>query len=225
MNCARFETLLSDYMDGTLDSRVRSAMDQHRQDCSACSALFRDVASLRSELSRFPEVSVREELIERILVRTTGKPEKLSFWYGVVMPAIQPFLTQRYAFATLMIFAFISFAANVMGPGFSASSYSRFSPSAMMARADEFGGEIYKTWREFNDLKSRAREELRLLKEDMIGRLDYHLVTILFESYEESLQQPDAEPQDQPPGVEPSKDPAKSDGAHDTKARGEANHE
>lgn len=219
MNCARFETLLSDYMDGALDGRVRSAMDQHRQECSACSSLLREVASLRRELAHFPEVPVREELIERVLLQTTGKPEKLSFWQGLVLPAIQPFLTQRYAFATLMIFVFISFAANVMGPGFSVSSYSRFSPAALMARADEFSGEIYKTWREFNDLKSRAREELRLFKEDLIGRLDYHLVGILFESYEDSLQQQQEEkPVDAPPGTEPSKGPAKADGADEREA-------
>ena len=230
MNCARFETLLSDYMDGALDRRVRSAMDQHRQECPACSSLIQEVAELRSELARFPEVPVREEMIQGILRRTTGKPEKVSFWHGVIMPAIQPFLTQRYAFATLMIFVFISFAANVMGPGFSASSHSRFSPTALMARADEFSGEVYKAWREFNDFKSRAREELRLFKEDLIGRLDYHLVTILFESYEDSLQQQQEqqELEDQsikPSGSQPRQDPSQTDGASDSNATGETSHE
>lgn len=188
MNCSRFETLLSDYMDGTLDPRVRAAMDQHLQGCSQCPILLEDVKQLREELENFPEVSVREELIGQILERTTGKPVERTLWSGIILPAIRPFLSQRYAFATLLIFAFISFAVNVMGPGFSAASYSRLRPSALIAQADEISSEIYKKWREFNDFKSQVNEELRLFKEDLLGRLDYHLVTILFESYEESLE-------------------------------------
>lgn len=188
MNCSRFETLLSDYMDGTLDPRVRAAMDQHLQECPECPILLREVEELRQDLATFPEVAVREELVDRILVRTTGKPVDRSLWTGIVLPAIRPFLSQRYAFATLLIFAFISFAVNVMGPGFSAASYSRLRPSAIIAQADAFSSEVYKKWREFNDFKSQVNEELRLFKEDLLGRLDYHLVTILFESYEESLE-------------------------------------
>ncbi len=189
MNCSRFETLLSDYMDGTLDSRVHAAMDQHLQGCSRCSLLLEEVEQLRAELRDFPEVSVREELVERILEKTTGKPVDQPLWSGIILPAIRPFLSQRYAFATLLIFAFISFAVNVMGPGFSAASASRLRPAALLARADAISSEVYKKWREFNDFKSQVNEEVRLFKEDLLGRLDYHLVTILFESYEESLDQ------------------------------------
>lgn len=189
MNCSRFETLLSDYMDGTLDPRVRAAMDQHLQVCPRCPALLEEVERLREDLRNFPEVAVREELVERILEKTTGKPVDRPLWSGIILPAIRPFLSQRYAFATLLIFAFISFAVNVMGPGFSAASASRLRPAALIARADAISSEVYKKWREFNDFKSQVNEEVRLFKEDLLGRLDYHLVTILFESYEESLDQ------------------------------------
>lgn len=189
MNCSRFETLLSDYMDGMLDAPVQTAMEQHLRQCSECAGLLEDVRSLRDELREFPEVTVREELIAQVLEKTTGRPVERTLWGGVIFPALRPFLSQRYAFATILIFAFISFAVNVMGPGFSAASYSRLRPSAIIARADEISSEIYKKWREFNDFKSRANEELRLFKEDLLGRLDYHLVTILFESYEESIEQ------------------------------------
>jgi hypothetical protein len=196
MNCSRFETLLSDYMEGMLDARVQAAMEQHLQECSQCSALLDEVKALREELRDFPEVSVREELIEQILEHTSGKPVERPLWSGIILPAIRPFLSQRYAFATLLIFAFISFAVNVMGPGFSAASYSRLRPSAIIARADELSSEVYKKWREFNDFKSQVNEELRLFKDDLLGRLDYHLVNILFESYEESLDQEKQEEQD-----------------------------
>ena len=92
-----------------------------------------EVKKLREDLNNFPQVSVSEELIERILVRTSGKPEAYSFWNDLVIPTFRPFMSQRYAFATIMMFVFISFAVNMMGPGFSVSSYS----SSIVAKADQ----------------------------------------------------------------------------------------
>jgi hypothetical protein len=189
MNCSRFETLLSDYADGRLDARVQAAAAKHLEECSGCSTLLTEVQELREELQNFPEVQVSEELIDRILLRTSGRPEAYSFWKDLVVPTFQPFLSQRYAFATIMMFVFISFSVNMMGPGFSVSSYS----SSLVAKADQVTDEIYRKWREFNDLKRQVSEEISFLREDLIGRLDYHLVTILFRSYSESIEDQEEE--------------------------------
>jgi hypothetical protein len=125
--------------------------------------------------------------------RTSGKPQTYSLWHDYLLPAVQPFLTQRYAFATIMIFVFLSFAVNVAGPEFSASS---LSPSAIAATADRFSSQVYQKWAEFNDFKNRVGKEYELLKEDLLGRLDYHLVTILFRSYSESLREDAESPED-----------------------------
>jgi hypothetical protein len=189
VNCSRFQTLLSDYLDHKLDRQVELAMNQHLELCSKCQTTVSDVRELREDLRYFPEAQVSEELILEILKKTSGIHEETNIWKGLVLPALRPFLSQRYAFATLMIFAFISFAVNVMGPGFSVSS---FSPSNLMAKADRISNQIYLGWKEFNNVKSRWSEEIRLIKEDVFGRLDYHLITVLFESYNESLEEEDS---------------------------------
>jgi hypothetical protein len=186
MNCQRFETLLTDYIDETLDPHVRGAIDAHLDGCENCSLLVAEVRSLCTELAHFPEVSVPPSLVETIMERTSGKPQTHSLWGDYLVPAIRPFLTQRYAFATIMIFAFLSFAVNLAGPEFSASS---LSPSAIVAKADRYSSQIYRKWAEFNDFKTRVGKEYELLKEDLLGRLDYHLVTILFRSYSESVEE------------------------------------
>jgi hypothetical protein len=187
MNCSRFETLLSDYMEGVLDPRVRTAMEAHLRECADCPGLLREVRELRRELSTFPEIPLPDRLVEEILDRTSGRPQTYSPWRDLILPSLRPFMTQRYAFATLLMFVFLSFTVNMMGPGISASGPSRLSPSALMARADEFSNNAYRKWVEFNDLKNRMREELRLFREDLLGRLDYHLVAILFRSYDETM--------------------------------------
>lgn len=179
---------MTDFMDGQLDRTVHHALEQHLKGCTACSMLLSEVQQIQRELAAFPEVSVSEDLVHAILIQTSGVPARRVAWSEWFGAFLRPFLTQRYAFATLLAFAFISFAVNVMGPGFSASSYSQLSPSALVARADALSTQVYKGWREFNDFKGRVAEEVKLLKEDLIGRLDYHLVTILFRSYNETLQ-------------------------------------
>lgn len=189
MNCARFETLLTDFMDGLLDARVRAAMDEHVRDCHACSDLVADVRLLRSDLAAFPEVEIPESLVDRVLDRTTGRPRRESLWRGYFLPAIQPFMTQRYALATIIMFVFVSLMVNLMGPEFSAFSYNRLRPAALVEEADRFSNQIYRKWMEFNSFKSRVGEEVRLLKEDLFGRMDYHLIRILFKSYTESVEE------------------------------------
>jgi len=186
MNCQRFETLLTDYIDGALDQHVHSAVDIHLEGCSSCTLLVKEVRSLCTELSHFPEVSVPNDLVDEIVERTSGKPQTHSLWHDYLVPAVRPFLTQRYAFATIMIFVFLSFAVNLAGPEFSASS---LSPSAIVAKADRFSSQVYRKWAEFNEFKTRVGREYELLKEDLLGRLDYHLVTVLFRSYSESIEE------------------------------------
>jgi hypothetical protein len=185
MNCQRFETLLSDYIDDKLEQPVCSAIDTHLEGCATCVSLLEDVKKLCFDLEHFPEISVPETLTDQIMERTSGKPQSRSIWQDYIVPSVRPFLTQRYAFATIMIFVFLSFAVNLAGPEFSASSLSR---SAIVAKADHFSVQVYKKWAEFNDFKTRVRNEFDLLKEDLLGRLDYHLVTILFRSYSESIE-------------------------------------
>ena len=45
MNCAEFEVLLADSLDGALSRADREAFAQHLADCEACAALARDAQS------------------------------------------------------------------------------------------------------------------------------------------------------------------------------------
>lgn len=189
MNCARFETLLSEYMDQTLEAPVRQVMEEHARSCPACSRLRRQVKSLRQELEHFPLLEPPAHLLEAILDRTWGRRPVRSLWSDLFLPTVRPFLTQRYALATAMMFVLLSFLVNVLGPGFSAFSYSSLSPSRLLEETDRVSNQLYKKWVEIRDAKDRWIAELKLLKEDLYGRLDYHLITILFKSYSESLRE------------------------------------
>ena len=189
MNCSSFETLLSDYMDDALDPRVRAAIDQHLAGCSACSSMLAEVGSLRDQLLDFPSIEPTEELLETVIEKTSGRFRVRSIWADFIAPTLRPFKTQRFAFATLMMFVFLSLVANVIGPDFSAMSFSDMSPSALIERADRFSNQLYRKWMQVNGAKTRLVGEVWRLKEDLYGRLDYHLINMLLRSVQESAQQ------------------------------------
>ncbi|MFB3902941.1 MAG: anti-sigma factor [Acidobacteriota bacterium] len=195
MNCSRFETLLSDYVDGTLDPRVRAALEQHREICSSCTSLVQEVQSIRAQLADFPTLEPSEQLIEAIIEKTTGRFRVRSLWDDLIVPTLRPFLTQRFAFATLIMFVFLSLVANVIGPDFSALSFSDFRPSALVEQADRFSSQVQKAWFQVRNTQSRIVGEVWRLKEDLYGRLDYHLINMLFRSYQHSVEEQGAKKQ------------------------------
>ncbi len=202
MNCSRFETLLSDYMANRLQRPAMVVAREHLEHCAACRELLEEVAQVREHLRDFPVATPPGDLVDRILLRTTGKPKPRSFWGELILPTLQPFLTQRYAFATLMLFVFLSLMVNIVGPPAGAV----LSPSKLAESADRFTSEITRKWAEAVDLQARIKQEVKLLSEDLYGRLDYHLISLLFKSYDEALEEQDRPGQESQPETEPEAD-------------------
>ncbi len=192
MNCSRFETILSDFRANRLEKPVMAAAQEHLEHCPSCRELLDEVAQLREQLQDFPVAAVPAELVDAILVRTTGKPEPRSFWRGLILPTIQPFLTQRYAFATVMLFVFLSLMVNIVGPPAAAV----LSPSRLAESADRFTSRITRGWAEAVDFQARVVQEAKLLSEDLWSRLDYHLISTLLTSVDTTVRQQEAGPPD-----------------------------
>ncbi len=203
MNCSRFETLLTDYMERTLEAPVADAVRSHLEGCRSCQALYGDVLQVRERLESFPAVRPPLDLVNRILDRTSGRPMRRSWWRDLVLPTLRPFMTQRYAFATLMLFVFLSLMVNLVGPPAGAV----LSPARLAESADRFSSQVSKSWAELRDTQSRILNEMSLLAEDLYGRLDYHLISMLFKSYSQSIDEKKgedsaAQPEPAPPAAE-----------------------
>ena len=83
MNCADVEILLADYVDGTLRSEEKSALEAHLAGCAACSELARDSAGAVAFMERAAVVQAPPELVTRILFEVTAGPS-----HAVVKPSI-----------------------------------------------------------------------------------------------------------------------------------------
>ena len=184
MTCADFENLLTEYAEGKLDRIVSGEIEQHRRKCPQCHLLFQEVSRLVDDLHGLPEYEPPERLMSAILKRTSGVYKRPSFWQAIVVPTFRPFLTQRFAAATAIMFVFLFMTVSLIGPGLSGVTADDFTPRAIYKHADNFTHSVYHRLRAFNQWTKDMRAELQLWRTDWAGRIDYQIITALFRNYE-----------------------------------------
>lgn len=69
MTCDDVDAVLLDYLEETLDRGTRAAVDEHVAGCLRCSAMLRDIGSIRAEAARLPELTPSRDLWAGIATR------------------------------------------------------------------------------------------------------------------------------------------------------------
>jgi hypothetical protein len=113
MNCAEFENLLADYIDGSLADTQRGALEEHTATCPACRGFMRNVTGALAFLKRADQVLPPPELVTRIayqapIGRTRQPFETQGVWSKISAAWLQPFLRPRFAMGMAM--TILSFA-------------------------------------------------------------------------------------------------------------------
>ena len=119
-NCAEFEILLCDAVDGTLRGEQKTAFEQHRQSCASCDEMATDVLGVTAFIERAAVVEPPKELLTRILYETSGKAAKANSpvkagWFGALKQFLGPVLAPRLAMGMVMTVLSISMLAQVFG--------------------------------------------------------------------------------------------------------------
>jgi hypothetical protein len=118
MNCADVETLICDYLDGTLTAERKSAVERHLAQCPACAELARDSAAAVEFMERAAEVEPPPELITRILFdapwnKDRAKPAGARSWLAAILgPILQP----RFAMSMAMTILSLALLARFVAP-------------------------------------------------------------------------------------------------------------
>ncbi len=107
MNCAEFEIVLADYLDGTLPPEARAAVEQHASVCAGCRELLNDVAGAVSFLKSADPVMPPSELITRIayqapIGRTRQPFERQGLFSRWATKWLQPVLQPRLVMGMAM---------------------------------------------------------------------------------------------------------------------------
>jgi len=88
MTCEAFDAALSDYLEGTLDGSLRSAVEGHLRECVRCASLVRDLRNIESEASKLPDLVPSRDLWQGIEARIAAP---------VIPLAARPERTRRFA--------------------------------------------------------------------------------------------------------------------------------
>jgi len=105
MTCAEFEILLCDYLDGTLRTAERTALENHMAGCLGCAELARDAAGVTAFLEAVPAAEPPAELLTRILhqaprgKQTVERPSRWRRYFGTWVEGV---LQPRYAMGMAM---------------------------------------------------------------------------------------------------------------------------
>lgn len=119
MNCAQFESVLCDYLDGVLEAEQRLRVEQHMSVCASCAALARDAAAAAAFLDGVAGVDPPPELLTKILFHAPRTPAvgerrrwSLKNWLGA---GLTPLLQPRFAMGMAMTILSFSLVGRVIG--------------------------------------------------------------------------------------------------------------
>jgi hypothetical protein len=134
MQCAEFDGLLSDVLDGVLTGVQLDAFQAHSRTCSVCGPLFAEVEAGRNWLKNLTEVEPPAGLVNSILASTMGvdtqrlrvnvsAPQQQVSWLeraqawasGTIEPIWGTVRQPRFAMSFGMAFFALSVALSVLG--------------------------------------------------------------------------------------------------------------
>ncbi|HEX6906825.1 MAG TPA: hypothetical protein VF154_09475 [Terriglobales bacterium] len=188
MQCAEFEALLAEALDGQLSGGQLEDFRQHRELCPVCGPLFAQTETGLKWLKAVPQVEPPVNLMNRILAATTGAqarvpaavpvtpswPERLRGWaVPVLAPVWNTARQPRFAMSFAMVFFSVSIALNAAGVKLGALRAADLRPSALVRGYYETSARVVKYYENIRfvyELESRVRDLKRVTEPEEPAR-------------------------------------------------------
>ena len=143
MTCAEIETLICDYVDGTLGSDARAAVAAHLAGCRNCAELARDSAAAVAFIERAAIVEPPPELMTRLLFNAPwahARPASgVRNWFR---KALHPVLQPKFAMGMAMTILSFAMLARWVAPARQLHP-SDLAPAAVWAGIED---RAYRAW-------------------------------------------------------------------------------
>jgi hypothetical protein len=170
MNCAEFEALLAEALDGALAGAERERFEAHRAGCADCGPLYADAAAGMNWMKSLEEVEPPRHLVHNILAATSGQEKereaarepgrnRLREWLGpYVFPAYTALRQPRFVMSAAMAFFSISLLMQVTGVKLADLRHVDLRPGALQSSA-------VRTYSETSSRVVKYYENIRLVYE------------------------------------------------------------
>ena len=177
MECLTIELMLSEYMESSLPADMQHQVGEHLKNCQNCSAVLQEMQSAFELCQSYPTIELDPRLVERILLRTSGRPRTRSFNEIFNRYFIRPLLTPRLAVGTSLAALFLIIMIDVMMPKLTVT-ISSLSPVGLFQLFDRGVQQLYgeglkiyekkNEWQaQFNRFKNNAFNEVRFMIEQI----------------------------------------------------------
>jgi len=175
MQCAEFDGLLSDAIEGTLAGARLEQFQAHAAVCASCGPLFAEADAGRRWLKSLDEVDPPVHMVHNILIATSGRESHLSnaqvprSWKDWLRPIFAPVIAMarqpRFAMSFGMVFFSMSITMSLAGVKFSDIRHVDLRPSAVRRTYYETSGKVVKYYENIRfvyEVESRVRELKRV---------------------------------------------------------------
>jgi|WetSurSiteA1Bulk_404760.scaffolds.fasta_scaffold20364_2 hypothetical protein len=179
MDCSKIEQWLSEYLESSLPAEDMDLVASHLKACSSCSALADEMRSVLSLCHQYPALEMDPDFVEKILLRTSGRPRTRSFRERLQQYFVRPLLTPRFAVGASIATLFLALTVNLMVPRIS-GAVSALSPQELLRLLDRGVNQLYgeglkayeakNEWQaQFSRFKNNTWNSLRSIMEQMDG--------------------------------------------------------
>jgi hypothetical protein len=161
MDCAEFEVLLADYLDGTLAEPARAEFEAHRTACGACADLAEDAIASISFMERAAGVEAPAALVGRILEATNSGWELKLHGRGVrgwINRTFAPVLQPRFVMGAMMTLLSLTMLTRCAGAPKRTISAADLDPVRLWSSLDD---RAHRVW----DRAVKSYESMRLVYE------------------------------------------------------------
>jgi hypothetical protein len=172
MDCQRFQENLTNYMDRSLPPLEMSQIAGHLYECNHCSSLLDDVRSALVACKTVPALEPDVSLLERILLRTSGRPRTRTVREIVTQYVFRPMFTPRFAVGAALATLTLVFAINwVLPPASSLSA--ALSPKEIFRQMDRGVQRIYGEGLKAYDKKNELQAQFTFFKDNVFKKLGF----------------------------------------------------
>jgi len=170
MECTIIEERLSEYLERSLPYADMMPVAEHLEECRRCSALLEEMRSMLVSCQAFPAFDVDPAFLDRILMRTSGRPRTRTLRERLRAFLFQPMLTPRFAAGMGLALLFVALLASMMAPRAGALA-AALSPGELFRQLDRGVQHIYSEGLKMYDTKNGLQEQFTFYKNSLFNKL------------------------------------------------------
>ncbi len=174
MNCSQIEELLSEYIERRLPDKETAEAASHLSQCPDCSRLRDGMVSAIRLCQKYPVLEINVSLLEKILLRTSGRPRRRSLREMCADCFLKSLWTPRFAVGSGLAALFLFLMINLVFPRVS-PALSAFSPSELLRLMDRGVQQAYGEGLKAYKTKTDLEEQFAYLKNNLFGKLRFFI--------------------------------------------------